>query len=305
MTTKHEVYYVPEQSRLPILASIGLFCTVFGLGSWFNEMKSDSSGPGTMLFSIGLVFFCIVLYRWFATVVTENLKGLNSVQLKRSYVWGMGWFIFSEVMFFSAFFGALWYIRNVALPGLSEPHTSELLWNNFSAEWPLMSTPEQALKGEGAEMVGPATTFANPGLGKWGSWLPFWNTLVLLSSSVTVHFAHSALKNDNKKSFNIWLGVTVALGFTFLVLQYMEYSHAYHSGLTLQSGIYGATFFMLTGFHGLHVTMGTVMLLVQLLRSVFKNHFKHDDCFGFEASTWYWHFVDVVWLGLFIFVYIM
>jgi cytochrome c oxidase subunit 3 len=113
------------------------------------------------------------------------------------------------------------------------------------------------------------------------------------------------LKDDNRKKFNRWLGITVALGIFFLFLQAEEYIHAYQElGLTLESGIYGTTFFMLTGFHGMHVTLGTVMLLIQWLRGL-KGHFTQDDQFGFEAASWYWHFVDVVWVGLFIFVYIL
>lgn len=304
METKHDNYYVPDQSKLPLLASLGLFLTIFGMANWLNDIKAETSGSGITIFFLGLLLFCYVLYSWFATVVSENIRGLNSAQLKRSYVWGMGWFIFSEVMFFAAFFGALYYIRSIALPGLSEGPTSELLWNNFSGEWPLMQTPDQALNGANATVTGPGENMSNPGLANWGSWLPFYNTVVLLASSVTVHFAHSALLKDNKKGFNLWLGITVALGMIFLFLQYKEYAHAFHVGLTIDSGVYGTTFFLLTGFHGLHVTLGTFMLLVQWLRSIFKNHFKSDDCFGFEASAWYWHFVDVVWVGLFIFVYV-
>jgi Heme/copper-type cytochrome/quinol oxidase, subunit 3 len=305
MEQKHETYYVPEQSKLPILASLGLFLSVFGLGNWMNDMSADKDGSGATIFLLGFVLLAAVLFKWFSTVIDENMKGLNGAQLKRSYVWGMGWFIFSEVMFFSAFFGALWYLRNISLPSLSEGPTSELLWNDFKAEWPLMTTPDMA-KGVEGGVVGPDQNMSNPGVGKWTSWLPFWNTAVLITSSFTVHFAHTALKKDNKKRFNIWLGITVALGIIFLILQVEEYVHAYsHMGLTLETGVYGTTFFMLTGFHGLHVTMGTFMLLVQWLRSVTKGHFSHSDCFGFEASSWYWHFVDVVWVGLFLFVYIL
>lgn len=257
-------------------------------------------------FFLGLAFFCLILFKWFGAAIDENIRGLNSAQLKRSYVWGMGWFIFSEVMFFAAFFGALFYIRHFALPWLSEGPTNELLWKGFEGSWPVMTTPDMAVNGANANVLGPEQNMSNPGIGNWGSWLPFWNTVILMTSSVTVHMAHVALKNDKKSAFNLWLGLTVALGMIFLVVQAYEYIHAYHElGLTLESGIYGTTFFLLTGFHGLHVTMGTFMLLVQWLRSVLKGHFKHDDCFGFEASSWYWHFVDVVWVGLFIFVYIL
>jgi len=294
-------YYVPEQSKLPLFTALAMFLTVFGLGSWFNGVDS-----GPLIFAAGFLLMAGVMYSWFSTVIRENMAGLNNAQLKRSYVWGMGWFIFSEVMFFSAFFGALFYVRNLALPHLGEGPTSELLWNGFKADWPLMTTPDMMVKGDDAKHLGPAENMSYPGFTGLFSWLPFWNTVILLTSSFTVHFAHTALKKGNKKLFNIWLGVTVFLGICFLILQVEEYIHAYQElGLTLSSGIYGATFFMLTGFHGAHVTMGTFILLVMLLRSVLKGHFNHHDCFGFEAASWYWHFVDVVWLGLFIFVYLL
>ena len=298
-------YYVPEQSKLPILATIGLFLTVFGLANWLN---GNSIGPTSFFF--GFVFFSFVLWSWFSAVITENMAGLNNAQLKRSYVWGMGWFIFSEVMFFAAFFGALFYIRSFALPWLGGEGkggmTNELLWPGFEAVWPLMTTPDMAANGEAATVLGPEKNMSFSEVESVWTWLPLWNTIVLLTSSVTVHFAHTALKNDNRKRFNQWLGLTVALGIVFLILQVEEYLHAYeHMGLQLNSGAYGTTFFMLTGFHGAHVTLGTFMLLVMFLRSVLKGHFKHDDCFGFEAASWYWHFVDVVWVGLFIFVYVL
>ena len=353
---EYDTYYVPEQSKLPLFASIGLFLTVTGLGNWLMEMSAGEVKSGPKLFVLGLLFFSAVIWVWFSQVIKENAAGLNSHQLKRSYVWAMGWFIFSEVMFFAAFFGALFYIRTFALPWLSEGPTAEYLWNDFEAQWPLMTTPDMAANGDSATVLGPEQNMSNPGVFNWFGWLPFWNTVLLLASSVTVHFAHTSLKKgENGRSFNLWLAVTVSLGFLFLVLQAEEYIHAYHHlGLTLDSGVYGTTFFMLTGFHGLHVTLGSIMLLVQLLRSSSQwrwrllviaalvaayyvafmvGHFslvtrlalvaaacalliayaamkpskvfKHDDCFGFEASSWYWHFVDVVWLGLFLFVYIL
>ena len=298
-------YYVPEQSKLPIFASLGLFLTVFGAANWIN---GNDTGP--VLFTCGSILFAYVLWVWFSTVISENMAGLNSAQLKRSYVWGMGWFIFSEVMFFAAFFGALWYVRNLALPWLggegAGAATNEFLWKGFEHTWPLMVTPDMAVNGEAARVTGPEQNMSFSTAGSLWTWLPFWNTVVLLTSSVTVHFAHTALKNAKRSAFNFWLGLTVGLGFLFLGLQAWEYVHAYNAlGLTLDSGIYGTTFFMLTGFHGAHVTLGTIMLLIMFLRSVMKGHFKHDDCFGFESASWYWHFVDVVWVGLFIFVYIL
>lgn len=297
-------YYVPEQSKLPIFASLGLFLTVFGAANWLN---GEATGP-TILFFGGLLF-SFVLWQWFSIVISENINGMNSDQLKRSYVWGMGWFIFSEVMFFAAFFGALYYIRNFALPwlgGEGDKGVTNMLWNGFEATWPLMITPDMALNGDAAKVTGPAQNMSFSTVESIWSWLPFWNTVILMTSSVTVHLAHTALKNDKRSAFNGWLGLTVVLGIAFLILQVEEYVEAYnHMGLTLDSGAYGTTFFMMTGFHGVHVTLGTFMLLVMFLRTFLKGHFKHDDCFGFEAASWYWHFVDVVWVGLFLFVYIL
>ncbi|MGH1485545.1 MAG: cytochrome c oxidase subunit 3 [Cellvibrionaceae bacterium] len=295
-------YYVPEQSKLPIFASLGLFLTAFGAATWIN-------GGSPTTFMVGGLVMAFVLWSWFSIVIDENMRGLNDAQLKRSYVWGMGWFIFSEVMFFAAFFGALYYIRNISLPELGGDNTTnQILWSGFTESWPLMVTPDMAANGDAAKVLGPGENMSGQNINSLESlfaWLPFWNTTVLLLSSVTVHIAHTALKNDNKKKFNIWLGITVALGIIFLFLQAEEYIHAYHVNLKLDTGVYGTTFFMLTGFHGAHVTLGTFMLLVMWLRSVMKNHFNHDECFGFESASWYWHFVDVVWVGLFIFVYIL
>ena len=294
-------YYVPESSRLPIFAATGMGVMAYGAGSWVQ-------GGSAAFFLAGALIMAFTLYTWFSTVIKENMAGMNSDQLKRSYVWGMSWFIFSEVMFFACFFGALWYVRVLVLPWLGgeggHPN-SPLIWEGFTPEWPLMTTPDMVVNGEAAKFKGPDENMSFPGWDKLFSWLPLWNTVVLLTSSVTVHMAHTALKNHNRTKFNAWLGFTVLLGAIFIVLQAEEYIHAYqHMGLTLESGIYGTTFFMLTGFHGAHVTMGTIMLLIQFLRGL-KGHFSHDDAFGFEAASWYWHFVDVVWVGLFIFVYVL
>jgi cytochrome c oxidase subunit 3 len=140
-------------------------------------------------------------------------------------------------------------------------------------------------------------------IGPWG--LPLINTLLLVTSSFTLTFAHHALRRNQRGPLKLWLGLTLLLGFAFLVLQAEEYIHAYTElGLTLGSGIYGATFFMLTGFHGAHVTIGAIMLTVMFFR-VLRGHFTPDDHFGFEAAAWYWHFVDVVWICLFVFVYVL
>ena len=133
--------------------------------------------------------------------------------------------------------------------------------------------------------------------------IPFINTVILVSSGGTVTLAHWALKKNERGKLVWWLFATVALGLLFLALQAYEFAHAYADlNLTLGSGVYGSTFFMLTGFHGLHVTIGAIMLLVMLIRSM-RGHFTPEHHFAFEAAAWYWHFVDVVWIGLFIFVY--
>ena len=205
----------------------------------------------------------------------------------------MMWFIFSEVMFFAAFFGALFYARQFALPWLNGEGdgmaTHSLLWSNFAGGWP--SNGPGAVGG--AYQTIPA----------WG--LPLLNTLILLTSGVTVTIAHHALKEGKRGALLLFLGLTVLLGGLFLFFQAEEYIHAYRElNLTLGSGIYGSTFFMLTGFHGAHVTLGTIMLAVMWLRCL-RGHFSRDDHFAFEAVAWYWHFVDVVWLGLFLFVYVL
>ena len=219
----------------------------------------------------------------------------------------MAWFIFSEVMFFAAFFGALFYVRTLAVPWLAGEGEKGVgiaaieLWQGFESTWPVITTPDQ---GDGYVLA--EKSMAWPGWDHALEWLPLWNTIVLLSSSVTVHFAHLALKKGNRRGFNIMLGVTVFLALIFVGLQAAEYYEAYaHYGLTLNSGIYGSTFFMLTGFHGFHVMMGGFMLAIMLARSVFAGHFEDHDHFGFEAASWYWHFVDVVWVMLFLFVYIL
>jgi cytochrome c oxidase subunit 3 len=307
-------YYVPEQSKLPIITATGMGVLAFGAANWVIE------GGSPTIFLIGLLIMVLVMYKWWSIVIDENMRGLANDQLKKSYVLGMLWFIFSELMFFVAFFGALFYVRVFAnswlggeaavglfddTPTDAAAANNQILWPGYQAEWPVMVTPDQMANGEDAQFKGPEQNMNFPGWSSLLSWLPLWNTVVLMTSSVTVHIAHTALKNDNRKKFNTWLGITVALGIFFLFLQAEEYVHAYqHMGLTLETGIYGTTFFLLTGFHGAHVTLGTCMLLVQWLRGL-KGHFSNDDQFGFEAASWYWHFVDVVWVGLFLFVYVL
>ncbi|HEY9034200.1 MAG TPA: cytochrome c oxidase subunit 3 [Pseudomonadales bacterium] len=310
----HASYYVPESTRFPFFAAMGLGLIVLGAGGLLNDMKAgvDTTRHTWMLLG-GFGLLVTILWNWFGLAIRENLQGLNSAQLKHSYVIGMQWFIFSEVMFFAAFFGALFYVRNLVAPWLAGEgdhgsFTNPLLWSGFVSDWASTNpTPQQALLAAGGEQYIAMNGTFNAALEEM-SWkgIPLWNTILLVSSSFTVHLAHHALKAGHKKPFHLWLAVTLILGFSFVYLQGVEYHHAYtEMGLTLKSGIYGTTFFMLTGFHGFHVCMGALMLTIMFLRSVLAGHFTPTDHFGFEAASWYWHFVDVVWIGLFLFVYIL
>ncbi len=282
-------YYVPHGSHWPIIGSFGLLGTVGGAALWLNE----AGNIGKPIMAVGVALILFMMFGWFGTVIRESLKGYYNKQVDTSFRMGMMWFIFSEVMFFAAFFGALFYARALSVPWLGgEGHgalTNYFLWPNFSPAWPT----------NGPGNVGGQFGTMEP----WG--IPLLNTLLLLSSGVTITIAHHALRAGNRKVLMIFLALTVILGFTFLGFQAHEYAEAYtHLNLTLGSGVYGSTFFMLTGFHGLHVTLGAIMLTVIWLRCA-KGHFTNEHHFAFEAVAWYWHFVDVVWLGLFMFVYVL
>ena len=286
-------YYVPHSSPWPIIGSVALAVTAYGAVNFIHQSTEKVAAEGSWgqpVFFIGLAMIAFMMFGWFGTVIRESIKGMNSDMMDRSYRMGMGWFIVSEVMFFGAFFGALFDARIISVPWLAGAgnnlETHVLLWPDFADTWPLFMTP------------GGGITEA---MEAWG--LPFINTVILVTSSVTVTFAHWALKKNQRVLLPIWLAITVALGSSFLILQVIEYQEAYTElGLTMGSGIYGSTFFLLTGFHGAHVTTGTIMLTVILLRSL-RGHFSAENHFAFEAVSWYWHFVDVVWLFLFTFVY--
>lgn len=291
MSDSHSAYFIPEPSRWPIVGTVALFIAFVGAAIMLN-----GSAFGTFIFGIGVAAIIYMFAGWFADVIDESIAGKYNKQVDVSFRWGMAWFIFSEVMFFAAFFGALYYARNFSVPWLAGEGTKlithELLWPEFIAEWPLMVIPD---------LEAFASSIYNEVIPAWG--IPAINTAILLSSGLTVTFAHWALKKNNRSGLCWWLAATVLLGLIFVFLQAGEYIHSYHElNVKLDSGIYGSTFFMLTGFHGFHVTMGATMLLVILIRSI-KGHFSEHDHFAFEGVAWYWHFVDVVWLGLFIFVY--
>jgi cytochrome c oxidase subunit III len=279
---------VPHHSQWPFWGSIAMFTLMVGVANWFN-----GNLWGKNVFFLGLLAIVVVLGKWFGDVIAESLQGRYNPQVDTSFRMGMMWFIFSEVMFFAAFFGALFYARTYVLPWLSGEGdgalTNQFLYPGYTAGWP--ANGPAAIGGD-FETI-PA----------WG--LPLVNTLLLLSSGVTITLAHHALRAGRRTGLLVWLGLTIVLGALFLFFQAEEYHHAYTElNLTLGSGVYGSTFFMLTGFHGMHVTLGAIMLSVIWLRC-WKGHFSKDHHFAFEAVAWYWHFVDVVWLGLFLFVYVL
>jgi cytochrome c oxidase subunit 3 len=273
-------YFVPEPSRWPIVGSIALLLMGSGAAIWFN-----GGAPGKWMVFVGMALLVYMMFGWFGNVVHESEGGMYNARVDVSFRWGMSWFIFSEVMFFAAFFGALFYARTFSVPWLGDVE-HKLLWPDFNSQWPT---------------AGPGIDTSFTPMGAWG--IPALNTALLLTSGATLTWAHHALRENNRGQLALGLFLTIALGVVFLGFQVYEYVHAYNDlNLKLTSGIFGSTFFMLTGFHGFHVTVGAIMLTVILFRCL-KGHFKPEHHFGFEGVAWYWHFVDVVWLLLFILVY--
>jgi cytochrome c oxidase subunit 3 len=273
-TTQTQRYYVPAPSWWPLVGSVALLLMAVG---FVILLQKNASGSYVMI--AGALILIAMLFGWFGTVIRESVGGLFNDQVDISYRWGMGWFIFSEVMFFGALFFALFYARIFSVPELGD---TDLLWPNYEGTWP---TDGPGVKEDFAPM--PA----------WG--IPAINTLILLTSGVTVTWAHWGLKNNNRTHLKLGLISTILLGAIFIYLQIHEYSSA---TFNFSTGIYGATFYILTGFHGAHVTLGAIMLAV-ILGRVYAGHFTPERHFAFEAVSWYWHFVDVVWLLLFVFVY--
>ncbi len=274
-------YFVPGPSRWPVTAGISLLIMMAGASAWVNDIAW-----GPYLNAAGLIGFLVVLYKWFGDAIGESESGMYNKRIDASFRWSMSWFIFSEIMFFAAFFGALFYARSITMPWLGDLD-HKMLWPDFAAHW---------------GNVGPAGTvesFATMG----PFWVPTINTILLLTSGVTLTISHHAIRENHRGQTAFWLAATILLGAIFMGFQVYEYMHAYSElNLKLTSGVYGSTFFLLTGFHGFHVTLGAIMLSVVLYR-VLKGHFTADNHFAFEGAAWYWHFVDVVWLGLYVVVY--
>jgi len=280
MMSQSARYFIPDPSRWPIFGSFALLSMAFGAAAWMNEATW-----GKFLLIAGVCILFYMIFGWFGAVAHESEGGEYNQQVDTSFRWGMSWFIFSEVMFFAGFFGVLFYMRVLSVPDLGSLD-SKLIWPDFTAQWPT---------------AGPGVAEKFTPMGAWG--IPALNTLLLLASGVTVTWAHWGLLQNNRAQLIAGLIMTIALGTMFLGFQAYEYGHAYSDlNLKLSTGAYGATFFMLTGFHGFHVTVGTLMLIVILGRSI-AGHFTADHHFGFAGVIWYWHFVDWVWLLLFVVVY--
>jgi cytochrome c oxidase subunit 3 len=280
-TTRQAHYYVPQPMPWPIMGSFSLFCMILG-----GVFLMNGTSGGWVGLALGLMILIYMMFRWFGDVIRESESGKFGAWEDLSFRWGMSWFIFSEVMFFAGFFGALFWARVMSVPDLASLTSNTYLWPGFSGHWP---------------SAGPGFEETFTPMGAWG--LPALNTVLLLSSGVTITLAHWSLIANNRGKLLLWQGLTILLGVAFLICQAIEYSHAYSElNLKLTTGAYGTTFFMLTGFHGFHVTCGAIMLTVIWFRCL-SGHFKPEHHFAFEGVAWYWHFVDVVWLGLFIFVY--
>ena len=281
MSQQASRYFIPQPSHWPIIGSLALALMGSGAVMWVNKV---AAGPYSVL--AGFCVLVYMLFGWFGTVIRESEGNKYSKLVDGSFRWGMSWFIFSEVMFFAAFFGALFYTRNLSVPDLASADNLRLLYPHFNDMWP---------------NAGPGFKDKFTPMAAWG--IPAVNTLLLLSSGATLTWAHWGLLKNKRTQLTVGLILTIVLGLTFLYLQIQEYTEAYsHFNLKLTTGVYGSTFFMLTGFHGFHVTLGATMLMVILFR-VMSGHFKPDHHFAFEAVAWYWHFVDVVWLLLFVLVY--
>ncbi len=275
-------YFVPQPSHWPIVGSVALLVLAVGAVASLNSVTW-----GLPVLYVGFAILLYMLFGWFGVVIKESEARLYGKNVDASFRWSMSWFIFSEVMFFAAFFGALGYARMHSVPDLGTID-AKLLWPEYAAVWP---TAGPYLK----EVFSP--------MGAWG--IPAINTALLLTSGVTLTIAHHAMLANHRSKLILWLAATIVLGVIFLSLQVYEYVHAYSDlNLKLTTGIFGSTFYLLTGFHGFHVTIGAIMLAVILYRSI-RGHFDDKHHFAFEAAAWYWHFVDVVWLGLFVIVYML
>lgn len=296
---KHN-YHLVNPSPWPLVGSGTAAVMMIGAVAWMQGADGLFGIKGPWLFLIGLGGVLITMLGWWRDVVKESLTGENtSTVIRLGLRYGMILFIASEVMFFAAWF---WAFFGAALfPGGIEP----IIMAN-GVPMPNADGLPAMLGNDGREMA-TGGVWPPKDVEPLNPWhLPLINTLILLMSGTTVTWAHHAVIHNDQKGLQQGLIVTIVLGLVFTFFQYLEYAEALGGGMFKFSGggIYGASFFMATGFHGLHVVIGTIFLIVCLFRAR-AGHFTPERHFGFESAAWYWHFVDVVWLFLFACIYVL
>ena len=291
----HHDYHLVNPSPWPLVSSIATVIMMVGAVVWMKGLVPADSGPlasallsdgKQALFFAGLAGVLVSMAGWWTDVIKESRQGDHTPVVSIGLRYGMILFIASEVMFFAAFF---WIFFEMAVFNEARAHIPEIgNWAETAAAW---------------------STWPPKGVEALDAWqLPLLNTVILLLSGTTVTWAHHALQVGDRKATKIGLAITIALGVLFTAVQAYEYQHIIHENLffneaALNSGLYGSIFFLATGFHGFHVLVGTIFLTVCLLR-LLAGQMSPEKHFGFEAAAWYWHFVDVVWLFLFAFVYV-
>jgi cytochrome c oxidase subunit 3 len=270
---KQHDYHLVDPSPWPLIGSVSAFFMALGAIMWMKDLTMAGAHVGPYVFGAGVIGVLYTMLSWWTDVVREaTYEGYHTRVVQLSHRYGMIMFIASEVMFFVAWF-----------------------WAYFDASL----YPNDPLQYTRVETLGG--TWPPKGIETFDPWhLPLLNTLILLTSGTTVTWAHHALLHNDRQGLKLGLGLTVLLGLVFTFVQAYEYSHA---AFGFKGSIYGATFFMATGFHGAHVIIGTIFLAVCLFRT-YLGHFTPRQHLGFEFAAWYWHFVDVVWLFLFAAIYV-
>ncbi len=281
----HHDYHLVDPSPWPLVSSIATTVMMVGAVAWMKGLFRIPEGQSWLFFA-GLAGVIYAAYGWWADVIKESKAGDHTPVVSIGLRYGMVLFIASEIMFFAAFF---WMFFEMAIFNEARTNIPEVgTWAETAAAW---------------------STWPPQGIEVLSAWqLPLLNTVILLLSGTTVTWAHHALRVNDRKGAQLALFITIGLGALFTFVQVYEYQHILHENLffneeAINSGLYGSIFFMATGFHGFHVLIGTIFLAVCLIR-LMRGGFTPEKHFGFEAAAWYWHFVDVVWLFLFAFVYV-
>ena len=281
----HHDYHLVDPSPWPLVSSVATTVMMVGAVAWMKGLFGIPEGQSWLFFA-GLAGVLYAAFGWWSDVIKESKSGDHTPVVSIGLRYGMVLFIASEIMFFAAFF---WMFFEMAIFNEARTNIPEVgTWAETAAAW---------------------STWPPQGIEVLSAWqLPLLNTVILLLSGTTVTWAHHALQVNDRKGAKLALFITIGLGALFTFVQVYEYQHILHENLffneeAINSGLYGSIFFMATGFHGFHVLIGTIFLAVCLIR-LMRGGFTPEKHFGFEAAAWYWHFVDVVWLFLFAFVYV-